>query len=180
MQIAINFILFQVGWLACVMSVARQMEWLAMISIGAAISIHLLLVKDRRPEIQLILVAGMIGLLLDSTLISLGVFVPTNNLNYPGLAPLWLVGLWMLFSITINHSLRWLHRRYILASLTGFIFAPVAYIAGQKLGALHFPQDQSTLISLMIIGACWLVVTPLLLLSSRYFCSRNFHRRLTC
>ncbi|WP_455218700.1 DUF2878 domain-containing protein [Kaarinaea lacus] len=172
----INFILFQAGWFACVISAARQQEWLALIALGTVIAIHLLLVKDRISEMQLILIAGITGLLLDSSLIALGVFTPVNNIDYYGIAPLWLVGMWMLFGITINHSLRWLDQRYIFAALLGFVFAPIAYLAGQKLGALTFPPDNSHMISLLIIGACWLLVTPLLLLASRFIYSRDFHR----
>ena len=176
MQILINFILFQVGWFCCVISAARQLEWLALLSIGTVIVIHLFLVKDRVSELQLILVAGMTGLLLDSTLITLGVFTPTSNFSYHGIAPLWLVGMWMLFGMTLNHSLRWLYQRYVLAALMGFVFAPIAYLAGQRLGAITFPTDGSPLISLLIIGACWMLVAPLLLLSSKFIYSPNFHR----
>ena len=172
----INFILFQVGWFACVISASKQLEWLALLSIGAVIAIHLFLVKDRISEIQLILIAGIIGLLLDSSLIALGVFTPASNFGFHGMAPLWLGGMWMLFGITINHSLRWLDQRYIIAALLGFLFAPIAYLAGQRLGALSFPPDQPQLISLLTIGACWLLVTPLLLLSSKFIYSRDFHR----
>jgi len=167
MQLAINFILFQIGWFACVVSAARQLEWLALLSIGIIIAIHLFLIKNRVSELQLILTTGMIGLILDSTLITLGVFTPASDFGFPGIAPLWLVGMWMLFGITLNHSLRWLHQRYVIAALLGFVFAPLAYWAGQRLGALTFPSSHSAVASLMIIGGCWLLVTPLLLLTSR-------------
>jgi hypothetical protein len=173
MQILINFILFQIGWFACVISAASQLEWLALLSIAIVIAIHFFLIKDRLSELQLILIAGIIGLLLDSTLITLGVFTPTSNFGYQGIAPLWLVGMWMLFGITLNHSLRWLYQRYVLAALLGFVFAPIAYLAGQRLGALTFPPDHSPMISLLIIGTCWLIVTPLLLYSSRIVGRQN-------
>ena len=173
MKAVINFVIFQLGWFICVASVARQLEWLALFSILVAIATHLLIVKQPVTELQLILVAGILGLAVDSTLISLGVFNPENIIGIDGLAPLWLVSLWMLFSITINHSMRWLQGRYVIAAILGFIFAPVAYLAGQKLGALTFPSDNQQLISLLIIGSCWLVVTPFLLLSSQYISRRH-------
>lgn len=173
MQLVINFIIFQVAWFACVVSAARQMEWIAVISIILAIGIHLFLVQDRKAELQLVLTAGLIGLLLDSALISLGIFTPTSNWMSDNIAPLWLVSLWMLFAITLNHSLRWLQQRYLIAAVMGFIFAPVAYWAGQRLGALTFPSDQSPIISLLTIGACWIIITPLLLLASQFFSTRQ-------
>ncbi|WP_455208746.1 DUF2878 domain-containing protein [Kaarinaea lacus] len=176
MQLVINFVLFQLGWFACVIGAARQLEWLAVLSIVLIIAIHLFLVKDRMRELQLILTAGMLGLVLDSALISLGVFTPASNLGLHNIAPLWLISLWMLFGITLNHSLRWLQQRYIIAALMGFVFAPLAYWAGQRLGALSFPPDHSPIFSLLVIGACWLLITPLLLLSSQYLSRRHLRQ----
>jgi hypothetical protein len=173
MQLVINFLLFQVAWFVCVISAARHLEWIAVISIVLAVGIHLLLVKDRKAELQLVLTAGLMGLLLDSILINLDVFIPVSNWDSDNIAPMWLVSLWMLFGITLNHSLRWLQQRYLVAAVMGFIFAPVAYWAGQRLGALTFPPDQSPIISLLIIGACWILVTPLLLLASQFLNTRQ-------
>jgi len=173
MKMLINFLLFQIGWFACVISAASELEWLALLSIGIVISIHFFLIKDRLSELQLILAAGIIGLLLDSTLITLGVFTPASDFGYHGIAPFWLVGMWMLFGITLNHSLRWLYQRYVLAALLGFVFAPIAYLAGQRLGALTFPPDNPPMISLLIIGTCWLIVTPLLLRTSSFLGRQN-------
>lgn len=173
MQLVINFVLFQVAWFICVISAARQLEWFAVLSIALAIAVHLLLVKERKAELLLILTAGLIGLLLDSLLISLGVFTPMNSWGLANFAPLWLIALWMLFGITLNHSLRWLQQRYLVAAVMGFVFAPVAYWAGQRLGALTFPPDQSPVFSLLTIGICWILVTPLLLLCSQFLNTRN-------
>ena len=179
MQLMVNFILFQIGWFACVISAARQLEWLALLSIGICIAIHLSIVKDRMSELQIILTAGLMGLIIDSTLISLGVFIPEFSIGVGGIAPLWLVGMWMLFGITINHSLRWLNQRYFIAAVMGFVFAPVAYLAGQRLGALTFPSDYPDYISLLAIGSCWIFVTPLLLVSTRYFSQRDLHQNFS-
>lgn len=175
----INFILFQVGWFACVISAASQLEWLSLLSIGITIIIHLILTKDRLPELQIIFTAGLLGMVLDSTLISLGIFTPETKFSGNGIAPLWLVGVWMLFGITLNHSLRWLHQRYVTAAILGFVFAPVAYLAGQRLGALTFPADSPDYLSLLIIGSCWILVTPLLLLSTKFFNRRSFHHHFS-
>ncbi|MCI0506974.1 MAG: DUF2878 domain-containing protein [Gammaproteobacteria bacterium] len=170
-----NFLLFQLGWFACVISAASQLEWLALLSIVAVIAIHLILVKERVPELQLILVSGLLGLTLDSLLITLGFFTPINSLVVPGIAPAWLTGLWMLFGITLNHSLSWLHQHYVMAALLGLVFAPLTYWAGHRFGALRFPDGQFAL-SLAVIGSCWLLVTPLLLRSAR-FLSRRYLRQ---
>jgi hypothetical protein len=174
MPMVINFILFQLGWFAGVVGAAWQLEWLAVASIALIIFIHVaFLVKDRKTELQLVLTTGAVGMLLDSVLISAGVFTPVSSLVSDNIAPLWLIGLWMLFAITLNHSLRWMQQRYLIAGAMGFVFAPLAYWAGQRLGALTFPPDQSIIFSLLIIGTCWLLVTPLLLLCSQILSARK-------
>ena len=174
MPMVINFILFQLGWFAGVVGAAWQLEWLAVSSIALIIFIHVaFLVQDRKAELQLVITAGVVGMLLDSLLISLGVFTPVSSLVSENIAPLWLVGLWMLFGTTLNHSLRWLQQRYFIAAAMGFVFAPLAYWAGQRLGALTFPPDQSLVISLLTIGTCWILVTPLLLLCSQVLSARK-------
>jgi len=170
----INFILFQLGWFAGVVGAAVQLELLAVSSITLIIFIHVIfLTKDRKAELLLVFTAGVVGLLVDSLLITLGVFTPVNSWNSNNIAPVWLVGLWMLFAITLNHSLRWLQQRYFIASLMGFVFAPLAYWAGQRLGALSFSSDQPLFISLLTIGACWIIVTPLLIVCSHIYSTQN-------
>jgi len=170
----INFILFQLGWFAGVVGAAWKLEWLAVSSIVLIIVIHVIfLAKDRKAELLLVFTAGVVGLLLDSLLITLGVFTPVNSWSLNNIAPLWLVGIWMLLGTTLNHSLRWMQQRYLIAALMGFVFAPLAYWAGQRLGALTFPPDQSPVISLLIIGICWVIVTPLLIVCSQILSTRN-------
>ena len=82
-------------------------------------------------------------------------------------APMWLVSLWMLFAITINHSLGWLKERYLLAALMGFVFGPVAYYGGSKLGAITMPVELGLNTTIIFSGIIWAFVMPLLLVISR-------------
>ena len=65
--------------------------------------------------------------------------------------------------MTINHSLSWLQHKYLLAAVMGFVFAPLAYFAGNKFNVLSFPPGFSTYSLLFTIAVAWSVVTPLLI-----------------
>ncbi|MGD8641122.1 MAG: DUF2878 domain-containing protein [Gammaproteobacteria bacterium] len=166
MPIVINFVLFQAGWFAAVFGAAGNIEWLAVSAIAVIIFMHMILVKQRWNELSIVIGAGIVGTIIDSTLISQGVFSSANpgNSLTPGasLAPLWLIALWMLFAITINHSLGWLRRNFWLQPLAGFVFAPMAYYAGHKLGALNIDGGDLPYSGLLTIGICWMFVIPLL------------------
>ena len=62
-----------------------------------------------------------------------------------GLAPYWMLSLWIVFATTLNHSLRWLMNRPVAAALAGAIGGPLAYLAGAKLGALSIVTPAVTL-----------------------------------
>jgi hypothetical protein len=56
--------------------------------------------------------------------------------------------------------MKWLRRRNILAAAFGAVGGPLAYIAGQKLGAITFLHPVLALIALSVI---WAVAMPLLM-----------------
>ena len=75
-----------------------------------------------------------------------------------------MLALWVAFATTLNHSLRWLMRRPIVAALAGAVFGPVAYLAGEKLGALSLPAPA---IALPMLAAAWCVAMGLFALVLR-------------
>jgi len=70
------------------------------------------------------------------------------------------VMLWMIFAMTLNHSLAWLSQKYYLSILFGAIGGPLAYIAGEKLGAITLLSSNS--IIMLCVG--WALITPVLLI----------------
>ncbi|WP_148862918.1 DUF2878 domain-containing protein [Marinobacter fonticola] len=159
---AINFVLFQAGWLTCTL-------FPGIAAVGAAtaiVAIHLVLVswKPKR-EIQFILLGTVLGSLLDGLWFKLGVLVQ------PGTAPLWipvwLVGLWAVFMTTLAHSLAWMgHNRwlpFVLAPVAG----PFAYWSATQIGPIRF-EDQT--FSLVALAVGWGLLFPALMqLKHRYF-----------
>jgi hypothetical protein len=160
MAFMVNFIGFQVGWFACVLGAANDMELLGITIALAVVVLHLYLQVDRRKELWLILAAVLIGLLWESWVLGL------NILRYPShpdiffWAPHWLIVMWALFATTINLSMGWLKGRWILAMLMGAVFGPLAFVGGEKLNAVVF-LDQTLCIIVLSVG--WGLLLPLLL-----------------
>ena len=160
MALLVNYIGFQVGWFACVLGAANDKELLGMIIALVMIVFHVASQANRLNELRLLLVSVIIGLFWETWVVNL------NFLHYPShpedsfWAPHWLIMMWALFATTINLSMGWLKSRWVLAVLMGAIFGPLAFVAGEKLGAVVFLD--STL-SMITLGVGWGLLMPLLL-----------------
>ena len=160
MNLVFNFALFHIGWLACVVGAARDLTMLGSTTAVLLIAVHLSRVTNFRAELYLILAAIIVGFTWETLLLS------QQWLSYAGsslgssLAPYWLVIMWALFATTINVSMAWMKNRWLLAVVMGAIFGPIAFIAGEKLGAVEFLDNQRALIAL---SCGWAILMPLIL-----------------
>jgi Protein of unknown function (DUF2878) len=163
----VNFLSFQLGWFSCVLGAAKGFPWFGVIISALLIGCHIIRLKHKRHEICLIMVTLLIGLIFDLIPLELNwIEYPKVTLWPNTLPPPWMVALWGIFATTLNHSLHWLKSRVILATLSGAIFGPLAYLGAARLGALQWTNLHHALIYLMI---GWALIVPLLLkLSSRF------------
>ena len=162
----INFVLFQLGWLACVISAANQQPLFGAVIASVIIGFHIFRASIPANELKLIAIAILIGLAWDSILVWQGLLVYTTGMWLPFLAPYWIIVMWALFATTLNVSLRWLKGKLWYAVVFGAMGGPLAYYAGQRLGAVEFSETYLAL-GALFIG--WAVFTPLLMvLSERY------------
>ena len=160
MGLAINFIGFQIGWFACVIGAAKGYPLLATAIASLIIVLHLCRVNKVYSELSLIISAIVIGFIWESILATshwLSYDLAADSIVF---APLWLVAMWALFATTINLSMAWLKQRWLLASFMGSVFGPLAFIAGEKLGAVQFIDRPSALLALAL---GWASLMPLLL-----------------
>jgi hypothetical protein len=115
---------------------------------------------DSRKELKLVLAATVIGLLWETWVLN------SDILRYPShpealfWAPSWLIMMWALFATTINLSMGWLKGRWVLSVLMGAVFGPLAFIGGEKLGAVVFLDSTLSIITLSV---GWGLLMPLLL-----------------
>ena len=145
--------LFQLGWFACVLG--GNSLWLLLA--GGALLAHLLWISRSLAEVRLVVVVCVLGSAVDSLLLNAGVFA----FKQPGiLIPFWLVLLWALLAITLNHCLAWTAKPWWRAALLGAIGGSLSYYAGQRLGAVQFPQGLWP--TLPGLGLLWAALFPLL------------------
>ena len=162
----INYVAFQIGWFACVLSAAHGRPVLGLMMALLLLGLHLALATQFWPEVKLMLACAVIGVTFDSLLLASGWISYPNGEWIPGLAPFWIVAMWLLFAATLNLSMAWMKGRMVLASVMGLIGGPLSYIAGQELGAIRLEQPEA---ALMAIAIAWAGLMPLLcLLAQRW------------
>ncbi len=160
MSTLINFAAFQLGWFACILGAARGQTLWGPVVVALVLALHLARTRVRRGEALLALMAAGIGFLVDSGLIAVGAYAPVRWLLPSPLSTVWLVALWVNFATTLNVSLSWLHGKPLAAALLGAVGGPLAYWAGDRLGAIE--MDRPLLVPLFAVGLAWCIVTPLL------------------
>jgi hypothetical protein len=153
----VNYVFFQVGWLSCVVFAAQGRPLLGFGITLAVIGLHLVLAPRRLPEIKLILACAAIGLVFDSLLMATGWVSYPSGLWLPGLAPYWIIAMWLLFATTLNLSMGWLRGRPWLAVIAGALGGPLSYLAGEKLGGIRLEDPEPALVALAL---GWAVIMP--------------------
>ena len=105
----------------------------------------------------LIAASGIVGFVIESGLVIVGVIRFAAPWPAEALAPAWIVALWMAFGATLPSITDKLgaHRLKTAAAL-GAVAGPLAYLAGARLGALHF--DGSATWSFVVLSVIWAAV----------------------
>ena len=170
-QLIINFVLFQIGWFACVLGAAKQLPWLGVIVVAVIVAWHLLQAKQAKPELVLLVLALLVGgmfdqLMLSSHLISYQAHGWGIDQDSAPIVPAWILALWAIFVTVLNVSLRWMRGKWLVAILFGAIGGPLAYMGAQKLGAVTL---NALPISYIALSVGWAILTPLLLKVSEKF-----------
>ncbi|TCS37128.1 DUF2878 domain-containing protein [Reinekea marinisedimentorum] len=148
----INALLFNALWLGLVV-IGNAFIPLAIIGL----CFHLCIVNNTLHEAKVMAAVAGIGLLADVLLTFAGVFEFTAT-------PYWLLFLWLAFASTINHSLKWVARLPYAAHISGLLFAPLSYLAAERLGAVSF--GLSTLSTYLLLGVVWLLLLNVFVLIS--------------
>lgn len=151
-SLLLNALLFQLGWLACVFGASYPP-----LLVGALLCLAVHLRWLAQPgEWRGLLAVMLLGCLLDSLLLHLGVF---RFADTDLLLPAWLALLWALLATTLNHSLAWTARPWWLGSLFGALGAPLSYLGGARLAGVELPLGLWP--TLLLLGAIWAGVLPL-------------------
>ena len=130
-----NALGYQAVWLLAVYGAGAGCAGPALLAASAYAAWQLGVSRERRTDLRLAGAALGCGLVLD------GILARCDLLRYavaspalpPGGAPLWILSLWLAFSLTLNHSLRFLKARPLVAALCGAAGGPLAYAAAARL-----------------------------------------------
>lgn len=159
MLILFNFLLFQAVWFFTVSSAAAGNPVYGPGFTLAWMLVHLSFFTDRRlAEINNLLFAALLGYLMDSTQVMLGVIIFPQHTILGEPSPLWMIALWFNLAMTLNLSMKWLQNNLFLAAALGAVGGPAAYYGGEVLGAIVLNQPWS----LLSIALQWFVAMPLL------------------
>ena len=163
-HLLINIVLFQLGWLGCVLGASIGKPLLGPVCVLVIVLIHLYLVRARLNEIKMMTQVALIGVIWESFMVTTNCLIYLNGQFLNHLPPYWIIAMWFLFATTLNVSLRWLHRRILLASIMGIIFGPITYYGGAKLGGVRLSDPT---FSMVVIAISWGVLLPIVTIIAR-------------
>lgn len=165
-NVIINFVLFQIGWFACVLGAAHNMPWLGVLTVLLIVIWHLSQAKQAKPELLLLIIALLIGGVFDQLMHSTALLTYQSHGWSNSLVPAWILALWAVFVTALNVSLRWMRGRWLIAVLFGAIGGPLAYMGAARLGAVSLNVVP---MSYLALSVGWAILTPLLLLLAEKF-----------
>ncbi len=162
MKIVLNFVFFQLCWVACVWGGAQGYWWLGPAAVLAFLCWELLVSHNPVDDLKLVAVVAVIGLLVDSGYVMAGLMQFATPIPSSELAPIWIVAMWVSFALTLNHSMAWLKGKETMAVVFGALGGPFAYwIAWAAWDAVEFTGPLAVVLG--VVGVVWAVATPLLL-----------------
>ena len=156
----LNYVLFQFGWFVCVLLGTTQYHLIGPLIVALVVAYHLNTLSDPVSEMRLIGFALVLGIIWENLLAISGLLAYPQGQPWGMFAPVWIMAMWPLLAITLNLSMRWLKEKYLLAALFGGMGGPMAFLAGERLGAVHIP-DTTTTITVLAIG--WAILFPILM-----------------
>ncbi|MEJ8568661.1 DUF2878 domain-containing protein [Elongatibacter sediminis] len=161
----LNYGLFQVGWLACVVGAAGGYPQAGVLAVAVIAALHLTLAARASRELAVLAACALLGGAFDSIVLATGWVIYPNGEWIPGAAPYWIIAMWVLFGSTLNLSMGWLRGRPWVSALLGAIGAPLSYLGGARLGAMTLVEPVAAM-TLLAVG--WAAMLPVLVrLASR-------------
>jgi hypothetical protein len=167
LRVFFSVIGLNIGWFSCVLSASWNMDWLSILVVTILVASHLFIIgKQRVPSaVQLILVSLFFGFVLDTALILGRIYVPTRWVLPSPITTIWLLMLWINFSLTLNESLKWLQDHLFTGAILGSILGPLAYFAASRFGAVQITNPVFS--KLIWVGFAWFIAMPLMSLVAK-------------
>ena len=150
----INAVVFQVGWFICVL---YGNLWAGLFT-AVTLILHFKYTPVRRGDLVALVLALAFGVIHDAILLGGGLiqFAETRAMS-----PLWVLCVWVLLGINLNHSLRWVYERPWIGALLGAICGPLSYLAGERLSSANWTSSNLLLDVVPLLVIMWALVLPL-------------------
>ena len=143
----LNLAWYQAIWLVAVLGGEATVPVLCLMLL-----LHVIWVPNRAHELCFIAICAGIGITIDSLVTLVGIMQFSENAGLLPI-PLWLICVWLAFGGTLRHSMKLVMSRPSLAILLGAFFAPLTYIAGERLGAVLFTYPLPH--TVFVLAMCW-------------------------
>lgn len=167
----LNYLLYQAGWFACVLGAAAGWPGSGFLVAVTLVALHLMLSADRRRELRRIALAVAIGVLVEGLHITAGTYRFTSGTVVALLPPPWLLVMWAQMATTFDFSMRPVVARPAAAALFGAIGGPLAFLAGERLGAVTLDRPLAPGLALLAIS--WAIAMTALAFGEQWEARRN-------
>ena len=149
----LNYAFYQAGWFACVLGGAYHRPWAGFLVATALVAAHVTLSDDRTCEVRRLALAVAVGVIVEAILIDAGTYRFTSGTIFAALPPPWLLAMWAQLATTFGSSLRTVVHRPAAAALFGAVGGPIAYLAGERLGAVTLQRPLTP--GLILLAISW-------------------------
>jgi hypothetical protein len=162
MKTLLNVVFFQLLWLVCVGGAGRGYWWVGLPVMALFAAYHFKVTPWRVADGKLLLIAIVLGGIVDTLFVQLGLMQFNASVPSSAVAPVWILLLWAGFALTLNHSMSYFQTRFWPALVFGLLGGPLAYYVAKNIWkAVNFLQ--SDVIVYGALAFAWAVMTPLLL-----------------
>ena len=170
---------FQAGWFVCIMAGNfTSIFYTVLFVFGhfwflARKSSPLFLHK----EILWVIIVFCLGLAVETIYFSAGFLytdAPKKLFDELLLPPVWLLCIWIIFSLALRTCLSFLFYKPALSYLTCFVFVPVNYYAGAKLNN-EVDINEPYVLSLALMTLIWISLLWCLIQIKRHYFEEIFH-----
>lgn len=153
---ALSFISFNLGWWVCAFGAMKGYPWVGPAVLPLFVGLHLILSPTPAGELIFFVLLAAVGFILDSALINLGLFSVNGG---AGMAPAWLVAMWVLMGLTYESMLSWRSKTWLLI-LCGAVSGPLTYVWCEAVNLLAY--ERPLWISVGGHALFWGALTPAL------------------
>lgn len=162
MRLIVDIVGFQITWWACALGAASG-HWEPGVAVACVVLIGQVWASGTRlATTAAVLTAAVVGVLAETAIVASGLIDYAADRPALGLAPVWLIALWMVFATCAGATARMLgERQMLLGAVLGPALAPPTYWAGAGLGALKLAEP--VWLPLLMVAIVWAVATPMIL-----------------